>query len=259
MAYLDGEIPAQERVAFESHLAACDRCAGELAELRTLSSEVRTLIALTQTRVPLLAARARLEDARMASEPPLTLTPWRRRTIPPFMKAAAVVLLFAGAASAAIPGSPLRRLAEDAVDLASRLIGLPAAPEAPPTPVVQPPVQEPMPEPNEVFLRPVDGRVRISIRGAGVGSRITVKPTNDASAHIRALGEPGSLEFTRGEGFLEVVNPTSDVIIELPRGLEQARVEVNGRTYYVEEGETRRLLGPTVETTPTEVIFEARQ
>ena len=42
-AYLDGELPDEERRRFEEHLALCDACRTELAELRRLTEDLNMM------------------------------------------------------------------------------------------------------------------------------------------------------------------------------------------------------------------------
>jgi len=42
-AYLDGELPPEERALFESHLASCERCAKDLDEFAKLKEELDML------------------------------------------------------------------------------------------------------------------------------------------------------------------------------------------------------------------------
>ncbi len=42
-AYLDGELPDEERRRFEEHLASCDACRTELAELRRLTEDLNMM------------------------------------------------------------------------------------------------------------------------------------------------------------------------------------------------------------------------
>ena len=42
-AYLDGELPEEERRRFEEHLASCDACRTELAELKRLTEDLNMM------------------------------------------------------------------------------------------------------------------------------------------------------------------------------------------------------------------------
>lgn len=42
-AYLDGELPDEERRRFEEHLASCDACRTELAELKRLTEDLNMM------------------------------------------------------------------------------------------------------------------------------------------------------------------------------------------------------------------------
>ncbi|NIP77853.1 MAG: hypothetical protein GWM90_01070, partial [Gemmatimonadetes bacterium] len=92
-AFLDDELPTEERAAAAEHLLACGQCRAlrdELVRARSLFSEA---VASLDVRPP---GRARRADRHV-----------RRVGAGSFVKAAGLVLLLAAAASAAVPGTPV--------------------------------------------------------------------------------------------------------------------------------------------------------
>lgn len=91
--YLDGELDAAERTAFERHVADCDACRAALAEARTLSAALRADIA--RERAPARLA-ARLSAALDEGQGGVTARRWYMRA--PALAAASLALLLLGAA-----------------------------------------------------------------------------------------------------------------------------------------------------------------
>lgn len=259
MAYLDGEMPVRDRTAIESHIGECRPCEAELTELRSMSSTFASAMALSDVVSPMLRARARLEPhipaaAGVGARP-------RRAPIPAgLLKAAAIVLLVAGAASAAIPGTPLRRLVETIAERAATLVS--DAPSATivdvPDPVLAvPPVVEQRQPGNELMVVPVGGRARVSIHSPVQGATIAVRLVDSAtSVRVVALGADET-RFQTGAGYIDVFENTAGLVVEVPRDLESMTVIVDGRVYFVRDGEQTRLLGPGAETRPDEFVFQA--
>src|SRR5215218_6098526 len=65
-AYLDGELPAQERAALAAHLAGCAACQAQLGHQRELTARVRTLLPALPAAPD---ARAALDRLRAAAQP----------------------------------------------------------------------------------------------------------------------------------------------------------------------------------------------
>lgn len=91
--YLDGELDAAERGAFERHVADCDACRAALAEARTLSAAMRADIA--RERAPARLA-ARLSAALDEDQGGMAARRWYWRA--PALAAASLMLLLLGAA-----------------------------------------------------------------------------------------------------------------------------------------------------------------
>ena len=261
MALLDGEIAVQDRIALESHLGACTQCATELSELRELGREFTSALAVADGAIPLMAGRARFEDHTPGPrlQRPVTMLPVAGAGS--LLKAAAVVLLLAGGASAAIPGSPVRRAAAAVADFVARLVADEAAPVVQaPAPVAEPPVaQEPVGAMPGIVLTPVDGYVRVSLHDVDPGARIVVRLVN-GDGTVKAPGGQKEPMFELGneDNHVHVTGITTGIIVELPRRLDSALVEVGGRPYFVKDGSSQRILGPNAERTDNEVVFRAR-
>jgi hypothetical protein len=253
ISYLDGALPLPARAEVDHHLKACSACAFEAEELRVAAREFRTALAVADVPIPLLAARARLEDL-LAPSRAVDISPWRKaRRTPAFLKAAAVVLLVAGGASAAIPGSPLNRLASEIAQLASRLVAGEPEPE---TPVVQVPVEQ---APTTGWgVTPVNNRIRISIRGMSDGLRMTVRLVDEATAFVTPSSSQEIPSAKSGGGVLELTNVTSELIVEIPRSVNRATIEVNGVPYYTKNGSDIRILQAAQESAADEYVFTAR-
>lgn len=101
-AYLDGELSRAERVRVVEHLVACVTCRGAHDELREVGSVVAGALPLlddgSAPRLDRAPAAAAAAGARSAPA----------RHIGPLVRAAVLVLVVAAAASAAVPGSPIR-------------------------------------------------------------------------------------------------------------------------------------------------------
>lgn len=259
MTYLDGELPGRESAAVEAHLQECPACAAELEELRTMARETSAALALLDSPIPMLAARARIEDQQRAESRTITLSPWRRRRSTGFLKAAAVILLLASGAAAAIPGTPLNRLAGEIARLASRVVfGEPDTTPAPQDTPAPPVVQAPAPT-LEWRVSPENNRVRVTIRGMEEGRNVTVRLYDDSRIRVSAPDQPDVVPAARsGAGFLELSNVKTELVIELPRQLARATVEIDGVTYYTKNGDDVRILQAAQDVGNDEYIFTSR-
>ena len=260
MAYLDGAIPGEERYAIESHVRECGPCTAELDELRGLSDEFSAAIALTDVAPPMLRARARLQPHLAGSSRPAAAErTGRRMATASLLKAAAIVLLLAGAASAAIPDSPLRRLVESIAERAATLVSGPDAPvvvESPDPVVATPPAVEQRQPGNEWGVAPLSGRARVSIHEPVSGATIAVRLVDEDRVRVTAI----SADDTRvesGTGYIDVFENTTGLIIEVPRDLASMTVEVDGRLYFVKDGDRTRTPGPGARNRLDEFVFQA--
>ena len=98
-ALIDGELDGAERDRASAHLASCEQCRTEAAELRALKQKLSTLL----SRAPAEAAMTRRLIAMTGPGGPLP--PRRRRPVASSARSAA-----RGPASCArVPGGPVRR------------------------------------------------------------------------------------------------------------------------------------------------------
>jgi anti-sigma factor RsiW len=260
MAYLDGAIPGEERYAIESHIDACDPCTTELDELRGMSDEFSAAVALTDVAPPMLRARARLQPYLVGSTRPAPAArTGRRMATAPLLKAAAIVLLLAGAASAAIPDSPLRRLVESIAERAAALVSGPDAPvvvESPDPVVATPPAAEQRQPGNEWGVAPLAGGARVTIHEPVSGATIAVRLVDEDRVRVTAISADDTRVVT-GTGYMDVFENTTGLIIEVPRDLDSMTVEVDGRLYFVKDGDRTRTPGPGALNRPDEFVFQA--
>jgi hypothetical protein len=259
MTLLDGEIPAGERYVIESHIGECGTCTAELDELRSMASEFSAALAMTDSAAPVLRARARLQPHVAESKHAAAARTHRHMPAAALLKAAAIVLLVAGAASAAIPGTPLRRLIESIAERAATLISGPEAPavvESPEPVFATPPAVEQRQPGNEYGIVPVGGRARVSIHEPVAGATIAVRLVDHDRVRVTAI----SADDTRvqsGQGWMDVFENTTGLIIEVPRDLASMTVEVDGRLYFVKDGDRTRTPGPGTQNRRGEFVFQA--
>lgn len=259
MAYLDGALPERERNAVEAHVRDCRPCTESCDELRAAATEFAHALALVDGPVPMLEARVRLQHVAAVAQDSGRRPRWR--AVPAdLLKAAAVVLLLAGAASAAIPGSPIRQL----VDRALRAIQGEPVPvrieEAPAVEAVPPsaPVQPPSPT-GDVAVDPVNGQARVSIHSPGVEAQITVRLVDGEKVTVFwSSDDADTTRFGTGPGFIDVYQVQSAVVVEIPRSVARATVDVDGNVYYLKDGDDLQILGPGAEKTGDDVVFQAR-
>jgi hypothetical protein len=216
-ALIDGELRLDDRHRVERHLASCDSCRVELEGLRSLSAGFTAAMA---------------ELPRMdRSRPHAAGGPVRSRsaTMRAMLPRAAVFLLFVGAAaSATIPGSPVRRWlgmepASTTVADAERAVSVQEVPAA---------SAESEALEAGVSVEAADGSVEIVLRGAGADLRVRAMLVDGTRAGVYAAGEAASSRFLTGAGRIEVLNARAgELRIELPRDVAIATVVVNGREY----------------------------
>jgi hypothetical protein len=260
MAYLDGELPVRDRSAVESHLGGCRPCQSDLDDLRGMAAEFTTAIGLADGAIPMLKARARLQPHVAAGHRPAVAA---RMGASGLLKAAAVVLLVAGAGSAAIPGTPLNRLVgsmldPDSTPVASDAADAPFAGELSEPVIAAPPTEEQRLPGAEFGVQPVAGQGRVSIHGPAEGATIAVRLVDSTRLVRVAAIRADDTRFESGEGYVEVFGNTTGLIVEVPRNLASMTVEVDGRLYFVKDGDQTRAVGPGSAAGPDEFVFQAR-
>jgi hypothetical protein len=239
LAYADGEIDGPAAAELREHLAVCGRCAGELNELQQLSSRAHDALGLLHADAPMLRAQAAL-----ATEHGGSMRGWRRARLGAsgLARAAMLLLALAGAAAAAIPGSPVRRVLETTF---ARVAGLfTSEAEAPPAPAtdVAPVVTL---ETTSVAIAPADGRVRIVLHAPAGAVDVQVRLVDGSRARLEALTPAPDVRLRSAAGRIEVLGLSAGVVrIEIPRRVASATVEVGGQVYAYKDGQVLRLSGP---------------
>jgi len=262
---LDHELTGADRTTVDAHVGACDTCSAELAELRSASAEWAGAVALLDVAAPMLETRVRIEQAHGQAIRHLTRRLFSVAGMAPaaLARAAAVILLLAGAASAAIPGSPVRRWASELLDRATRLFGA-ETPSAPATPVgsVQPgapaptATQQPF---SGVGAALANGAIQISLHSVAEGARISIRYTDARSASVDAfppISEPP--QYRSSAGRIDVFGvDRAGIVVTLPRSA-QATIEVNGRLYYSRRNGEERILAPGAQHGEDGITFQMR-
>lgn len=239
-AYLDDELSPQERADLAAHVAQCASCARELEALDAASQDLTALLRSIDVTVSVEEARQAFERARWLER--------SRRARRVLGRAAVLTLFVAGAAAAAVPGSPLRRWVSDLLGgAATSRVSAPAATPAP-APAA----------PAAVSIRPLDGRVSVVVRDAAPGTRVHVELLDSDLASVEGRGAAVG-KFETSPGRIEVSAPQAgDVIVALPHDAN-ATVALNGRVVLRKEGQTLRVLEAPVKRSEHELIFEPRR
>ncbi|HEU4561200.1 MAG TPA: zf-HC2 domain-containing protein [Longimicrobium sp.] len=236
-ALLDGELSPFERAAAETHLGTCPACADELRELRELNERATGLLARMDVPAPVAQAQMRMRARRVHTAAPRAGV-WRQA----LLRAALLVLGVTGVAAAAVPGSPVREWIVENVLPKPKEAAAPTLRPAPPAP------QPEEPDDNEVLgvsFRP-DASVRVVLTGATPDLEIVARLVDGESARAMVHGPNKSAQFSMATGRIEVrlTKDARSVEILLPRGINRANVEVNGRVYVSKQGESLVLLPP---------------
>ncbi len=267
-AFIDGELAADERARIAAHLEGCADCRGELEGLRAAAALFSTAVRrgdiavaerdLAGTRAAIL----RRAEARRGRPALQILPPSGERAVAvrrAFLRAAVLVLLVAGAASAAVPGSPVRRFFVGLWHETTRLLGFrPEAPRAPvPVRIAPAPAPAPAP-PSGVSVLPEDGQIRIVVHDAARGLRVHVRVLDTDRASVEADGLAASAHFRTGPGRIEVSGGgAGDLRIGIPRSAERASVAVDGKPVFARAAGRSHRLAPA-DTTGGEAVFQTR-
>lgn len=250
-AYLDAELHRDEAAVVAEHLMVCTDCRVRLGELRMAGEEfrrtIRELDVLVDRQAPAESLPSLLRRERTATA---SRARFGRRAL---SRAAILLLLASGVAAAVVPGSPLRELIERLTAVRSE----PAMVEVPARTVDQ--SQPPAPGIGSITVTPVDGRVSVSVRRFADGSTIRVRFGSGPDVRARLLSGLNGARFSVGPGSLFVVgtgiSSVSEILIELPRGLNSATVEVDGKRTLVASPDGLRRSGDPSGAPEDEVVL----
>jgi hypothetical protein len=210
LALAHGELDDAAAAAIRAHCAGCAACTARGAAVRAEDAEIGRLLGALHRPVPRLpvpAGRARASRRRSAA------------------LAASLALLVAGAAAAAVPGTPLNRW------LRSRLDGAPpTAPRAaPPASASIPP--SPTQAASGVEL-PTSRSLVVAFAAPEAHGVVSIARTVRPDAALRAYG--GDVAYQVGGGRISVNNrrAAGRYALEVPAGLGQLTVTVAGRVVF---------------------------
>lgn len=245
MAYLDGELGEEERVATARHLRRCPACLDALDSLRRAADALSAALRRIDRPAPAGDA-ARIRELRAARAPGIGAIraggrAWSRR---PLLAAAVLLIAITGAAAAAIPGSPVRawlsRSVERVAHLLERTEEEPAASQ----------VTEAGPGAG-VAVRPGRDGVRVELVDPGPDVLVRVSFVDAELASVRAAGG----RFRTAEGSIRLEGARGEVDIAIPRGAAAARVEVDGRRVLERRDTDIVFLAPTADSAGAEIFF----
>ena len=215
-AYVDGELPGEERTTVERHLGDCLTCRAELRELRSASEAFSAALGLLERPSP----EAR-KYAVMMPRSGRARGWWGRSMLP---RAAVLVLGLGTAASAMVPGTPLHRWLRPTPEVATVQRAAPAAAEAPVAAATAA-----APEAG-ISIEPLDGVVEVLLTAAPE-LRIRASIAESPRAGVFATGAAAGARFDAAPGRIVVTGADAgELRIELPRSAVTT-VSVNGRLY----------------------------
>ncbi|CAN5661543.1 hypothetical protein BH23GEM10_BH23GEM10_01830 [soil metagenome] len=256
--YLDGELDGAAQAELRGHLDSCAPCAADLAALSHFADVAGGALALLDTDVTVPVLRAR---AAIAAERRPAVVPTRRRRFATLSaaglsRAAMLLLVLAGAGAAAIPGSPVRRALDATLTRVAQLFVADAPPAAVDEPAPEAPAAEVPVSRDWAAIQAADGRVRVQLHEPAGAIDVVVRLVDGPRANVQTVMEQGDVSFVSGTGRIEVVGlGTGSVVIEIPRTLMSASIQVGGHVHVYKDGETLQLTGPAGAGQGSEVRF----
>ena len=234
-ALLDGELSDEQRSAAAEHLSACDRCRAARASLErdsALFSGAAALLEETPSLSPVGAGAAG------------RVTRWTRAAL---LRAAILIIGFAGVAAAVVPGSPLGSWVRE---VGRQLVGEPAA--LPP----EPSVDVDMGDGAAISLLPNDGALRVTITGFSAQTTVRVRIVEGAQGYVSVRGTAEDPRFVTAPGRIEVTGQgDGEIWIDLPKSAVEASVEVDGRSIILKEGDQLRMVRPATDSLFGDILF----
>jgi hypothetical protein len=244
-AFTEGRLTARQQRRIAARLARCPRCRESVTwirDVRRLAQEA-TAVAAPE------GAWARIVERVEAGETTGHHARHRRTAV----RAAVLMLAFAGAASAAVPGSPVRSWL-DSVISAPEAMDSPE-PETGPGPASYDDPDEA--EPTVSLIVPlVDGAAEIVIDGAGARLRIRARTAEGEQMAVSARGQAASARFRSGPGRLTIFETTGgEIVLSLPHSARRVTLDVNGRRYLTQEGGQIHVLTPQADSLGADTVL----
>jgi anti-sigma factor RsiW len=254
LALVDGEIAGTAEAGLREHLAVCDQCAGELHEMQRLSTRTHEALSLLHAPPPMLRARAALaarQRDRGVGRRMARMSAWG------IAKAAMLLIALAGVAAAAIPDSPVRRALETTFTRVAQLFTDENA-AAPAADIITEPGSPAVPalETTSMAIVPAEGRVRIILHAPAGAVDVEVRLVDAMRARVETATTTADVRLRSAAGRIEVSGMTDGrLLVEVPRRVPSATVEVAGSVHVYKEGERLRLTGPAGTTSGETVRF----
>lgn len=260
VAYLDDELERDERVSLSRHLEECGTCAETVRELeQSFGNFSRAVAGMEAPRREVTAEELRRRAG--TRDGGVRASDGRRRdgdggddgrgsrivSSTPMRVAASLAVLLG--AAAALPGSPVRSWIGESVRQVQDFLGGGAEEQA--VVEAEPPRSE-VEQRSGVAVPPSDGSVRITLLGVPGSTSVRLRLVDGPRAAVwNADGE-----YRTAPGRIEVTAPTSgELVVEIPRSAERARLEVNGRVAAVKNGGALDVRVPGTERVDGDFVF----
>lgn len=243
-ALLDSELSEADEREARRHVAVCDTCSSLFAEIGAGSALLGSSLSLLDRPV---------RQLRLVGAPVRPVARPARWSAVPLGKAAALLLSVAAAASATIPGSPVRGWIEDRLAPSAAPVALEAPAEEATATAVAPPMEA------GVGAEPLDGHLRIVLTDAAPDLEVRAAFTDARRGGVYGSELNEGVRFESSPGRVEAIGATSGTLrIEIPRAAQTAVVEVDGMVYLAKEGDALRLQVPQQDASGAEVTFTIR-
>ena len=245
---LDGELSDSDAESARAHLDECDSCQALFTGLGEASTVVGVALRHLDTVAPPAGAKesvlARVGmgsgDAREA-----------RFT---FARAAIIVLFFGAVVATALPASPVRGWFAAGWDRAVELFTGPAADENAALPADSA-LSAQTPESAGVRLEVETGELLVLLQDIEPGTVLDVRFVDGFQAAAFAA-QPA--RFRTAEGRIEVIGGSGRIRVDIPRSVDVASIQVNGRMYIRKAGDELDVAGPIVAQTPGEILLRVQ-
>ena len=231
-AFLDDELPPGERAEVAEHLLGCPPCRAAHEELGRANRTFSEAVSLLDVEPP--------AAAREAPRPAKRATARAGAGMGSVVKAAGLVLAVAAAASAAVPGSPVRAWIEQAVEREPEPEPpVVAVPEASPAPTEEPADAAP----TGVSILPRSGPAVIALDGLR-NVVIRLDPETALTASVGVTGAEADPLFRTGHNRIEVREGAGGEVRVRLAEASGSRLEVDGEIYAEQVRGSLRILVP---------------
>lgn len=221
LALIHGELGPRSKGEVQAHLAQCAVCTSTVSELSVGDAQVGRLLGTLDHRIP------RLDPPTVASRSPR----FRRAAL-----AASVALLVAGAAVAAVPGSPLHRWIQGRLDNSSSIERVPAGPA---------PARPALADDHAAggVAVPAGNGLILAFGEPEQDGALTVTVTERPDVSLRAFGGGVAYQVSEGKIVVDNRHPAGRYALEVPAGLRRLTVLLGGRVVFNSDSGALRAAG----------------